>query len=148
MLVEVHPTQLVQRCDFCGTQRSIAFDDLVAGVQDGDPPEPINPDIVVLPECTQCGAKEFLSRVQSSEPAGGPDVLEHRRAVNTVHATLVASGRVASTLAPYFATEAIDTEVTDLPWAFPFEPRPIVGQPTDPVATAFAAFLASRQGGG
>jgi hypothetical protein len=146
MLLQVAPSSLVQRCDFCGEQRTVGFDEIVAGLEAGDPPEPLDPNIVTLPACAECGAKEFLNRVASSEPSAGVDAFEHRRAVNAVHAALVAGGRTAPTLTEYFATEAIDTEVVPLPWSLSFSPRPIVGA-MDPATAAFLAYLAARQGG-
>jgi len=143
MLLQLLATEIEQRCDVCGARRRLALDALQAGVEDGDPPEPVDPNVIVLPPCTGCGAQEFLNRVTTAPRDALDDGAEHRRAVNAVHAALVGAGRVAPAMRDYFATENLDTERARVPWSFPGEPVPIVGRP-DPVSIAFAEFVARR----
>jgi hypothetical protein len=145
MLLQLTPTNLRQRCDHCGETPTISFGDIVAGIEAGEPPEPIDPNIIRMPECAGCGSVEFLNRVAASEPTTGPHAEEHRRAVNALHAALVAAGRAAATIAAYFAAESLETEKVDIPWSASFEPKPITAV-QDSAAESFAAFVAAHRG--
>lgn len=146
MLLQVTSTNLEQRCDVCGARRLVAFTDILAGLEGGDPPEPLDPNIIALPVCTDCGAREFLNRVPASEPSASRDAGEHRRAVNALHEALIEAGRASPTLEAYFATETLEVERAELPWSATFEPRPLA-QLTDPSGRMFADYVAARRGG-
>lgn len=143
MLLSVSPTGIEQRCDACGARHSIPIDQLRAGVEIGDPPQPADPNIIALPACSACGGREFLNRVAASDPGGGDHVREHRRGVNALHAVLVERGLLPETLRDHFAREQLDTERGALPWTFPFEPLAVVAA----APAALARFLAGDQGG-
>lgn len=147
MIIQADADKIEQRCGGCGAQRRIALASLVAGIEIGDPPEPADPNIIALPVCPHCGATEFLNRVTSAPMGGVDDAAQHRRAVNAVHAALVAATRVPPSLREYFAAEAVEIEQASLPWSFTGELAPIPDA-LDPAARAFAEFLAGRSQGG
>lgn len=128
MLLEVSVTHVTHRCDFCGASRSLAHADLVAGVVAGETPTPTDPNIIVLPACGECGAQEFLNRVPAVDRGGGRLARAHRSGVNALHAALVDAGRIAPSLAAVFASDTAAYDRAELPWAFPGEPRSIVGR--------------------
>ncbi len=145
MLLLVETGSAEQRCDVCGTRRSISWTQLRAGVEAGDPPTPLDPNIIAVPACPTCGSSEYLNRVAGAGGRPSPAALDHRRGVNALHAALVAAGRVPSTLAAYFADERVDLDAAPLPWRFEHTPLPPSRDPTqlDPTADGFAAFLAA-----
>jgi hypothetical protein len=149
MLLQLLPSELEQRCDICGAQRMLPWNTLRAGIELGDPPEAMTPDVIAMPPCADCRAQEFLNRVGSDEPGAAPggvdDVAEHRRAVNALHSMLVAAGLTAPTLHEWFATETKLTERADVPWKFEGQPVAIVGR-NPRSEDGFAAFLASKNG--
>lgn len=118
MLLKVMHDSIVQRCDACGARRELTCASLEAGVAFGDPPTPMSPDIIALPACSSCGAREFLQRVASTDPAEVSETAEHRRGVNALHAALVAAGRTAPGIRELIAKgiRAADTAV--IPWSF------------------------------
>jgi hypothetical protein len=124
MLLHVDTTEIEHRCEACGARRRIPLTAMVAGVETGTPPRPGSPNIVALPACEQCLSREFWSRVA---PRSGR-VPEHARAVNALHAALVASGSVAGTHRETFASEAGAAERAELPWTYPGDPPPPVGR--------------------
>lgn len=143
MLVHIEIGAAEQRCDVCGSRRSIPWTALRAGVEAIDPPAPLDPNIIALPACPICGSAEYLNRVAGTGGRPSPAALDHRRAVNALHAALVAAGRVPLTLAAYFAAERVDVDAAPLPWTFEHTPLPPSRDATqlDPTAEGFAAFL-------
>lgn len=150
MLLRIEAISVHQRCDYCGANHTIAWDEIHAGVENADPPSPLDPNPIGLPVCLGCGSKEFLIRVASSADGADAATLDHRRGVNALHAALVASGRVAPTLVGYFATESIELDMVAIPWAFAHEPVPAVlaTATVDPSVATFAAFLEASKDGG
>lgn len=146
MLLRVTIEEIEQRCDACGSRRTLPLAALRAGVEHGD--QPMDPSVIALPVCPHCDAREFVMRVLASPQAGAPRsaTTEHRRGVNALHHALVAAGRVAPSLADYFAGESLAFERAELPWAFTGDPAPI--RRPDPATLAFSQFLAARNGGG
>jgi len=151
MLLLLLADEIEQRCDFCGARRRLPLGALQVGIESGDPPAPTNPHAIALPACTDCGAGEFLQRVDSGQPGAAPggvdDAAEHRRAVNALHAALLAAGNVGAGFREWFATESLATERAEIPWTFPGEPVPIAGR-ADVAESEFAIFIAARRGGG
>lgn len=151
MLLQVLANEVEQRCDICGAQRRVAMEALSAGIEFGEPPEPMDPNVIALPLCSECGAREFVRRVGSAEPGAAPggvdDVADHRRGLNALHAALVAAGRMGSSFGEWFATESLATECAKIPWTFAGEPVPIVGVRAAS-EVAFEDFVANRRGGG
>lgn len=127
MLLSVDTHELEHRCDACGAVRRIALASLSAGVESGAA-RPGSPDIVALPACAGCGAREFWRRLARWSDHRESPAASHKRAVNGLHAALVAAGRVAASLREHFAGETVSTERAELPWSYPGEPPPIVAR--------------------
>ncbi|MFV8750206.1 hypothetical protein ACNOYE_06620 [Nannocystaceae bacterium ST9] len=113
MLTNISVESIHQRCDACGATRELPRAGLRVGVE-----SPRDPNIIELPHCHQCGSREFLNRVVGTDPRESSDGAEHRRAVNALHAALVAAGQAAPSLVEWFAREAIVADVAVIPWTF------------------------------
>jgi len=147
MLLKVMSDSIQQRCDACGAERALEHTSLQVGFVHGDPPVPMDPNVIALPSCTDCGASEFLNRVAATDPDEVTDTADHRRGVNALHAALVAAGRAAPGLSEWFASESIDTDKGETPWSFAGIPAAVSGAP-DAAVVAFAQYAASREEGG
>lgn len=146
MLLYVSLKTVTQRCDVCGTAHHVAFHSLCAGLACGDPPVPRDPNIIALPTCPTCGAREFLNRVVVPATTASMDTADHRRGVNALHAALVAAGSTAPGLRDWFAQEHITTDTANIPWSFAGTP-PRPSGPPNPTRVAFAQYAAHYQGG-
>lgn len=142
MLLRIDNGSATQRCDVCGMQHQIAWTALRAGVESEDPPTPLDPNVIRMPQCPGCSSTEFLIRVTRSDDSPDVPTLDHRRGVNALHAALVESGSVVSTLSQYFQSEVIASDRAPLPWAFAHEPiRPVAAALPDPATAVFNAFM-------
>ncbi|MEZ4449671.1 MAG: hypothetical protein R3B09_09335 [Nannocystaceae bacterium] len=146
MLLRVSEEEIQQRCDACGAERAIPLTTLRAGVEVGDPPQPMNPSIIALPGCPTCDAREFLVRVAGATGAGRPALTGHAQGVNALHHALVAAGQVAPTLGDDFDGEATFDRAA-LPWVHAGERPPIVGRP-GAAELERSRLLAARRAGG
>ena len=78
MLLRVETTNVDQRCDYCGANHNILWTALRAGVETSDPATPLDPNVIELPTCSDCGSKEFLVRVFVPTENADPATREHR----------------------------------------------------------------------
>ncbi|MCP4673958.1 MAG: hypothetical protein GY854_00245 [Deltaproteobacteria bacterium] len=99
-ILEIIEDRLDQKCAKCGHVHQLPLDDLVAGVnREGQGAA----QVISLPSCTECGAKEFLVRSPDDEPehsSPGCYVHRHRLLVDNVHANLMKRGQVAEGFDP------------------------------------------------
>lgn len=86
---------IAQRCAKCGADRNINYSDLELGIEIDSEADVRDNNVIALPPCGECGAKEFLLRNwdKSNEPATSTKLL-HRKAVNRLAKNLKEIGRV------------------------------------------------------
>ncbi len=88
-ILEMHEDRIDQECAKCGEVHQVALDDLTAGVKN----EVLTaPPFVKLPQCSNCGAQEYLARSPDDEPdhpSPGCFGHLHRLLVDNLHAKLV-----------------------------------------------------------
>ena len=93
---EISEETIEQTCDVCGYVRTSNLDDLTIGVATE---EQINPNVIQMPPCENCGATEFLlpSREDApDQPSPGSIGHRHSMLVDVLHERLVTRGRVIS----------------------------------------------------
>lgn len=97
---EILDAEFEQECEVCGAVRRIPEDDVTVGIeQDGQ----LDPKVVALPACSNCGSREFLIRSADDEPehpSPGSFGHRHRLMVDVLHTRLVKRGRVAEGIDP------------------------------------------------
>ena len=93
---EIKEETIEQTCDVCGHVRTSNLDDLTIGIATE---EQINPNVMPMPPCENCGATEFLipSREDAPDhPSPGSIGHRHSMLVDVLHERLVTRGRVIS----------------------------------------------------
>jgi hypothetical protein len=97
---EIFEDDIEQACEVCGAVRRVPDTDVVVGVErDGQ----FDAKVVQLPNCSSCGAREFLIRSADDEPehpSPGSFGHRHRLMVDALHSKLVKEGRVADGIDP------------------------------------------------
>jgi hypothetical protein len=97
---EIFEDDIEQTCEVCGAVRRVPDTDVVVGVErDGQ----FDAKVVQLPNCSSCGAREFLIRSADDEPehpSPGSFGHRHRLMVDALHSKLVKEGRVADGIDP------------------------------------------------
>jgi len=88
---------ITQRCAKCGAERDIKCSEVELGVEIDFEAGFKDSNVVALPPCEKCGAKEFLLRNwdKSNEPDTSGRLL-HRKAVNRMAQYLKEMGRINS----------------------------------------------------
>ena len=91
---EILEETIEQTCEVCRHVRTLNLDDLNVGIATD---EKINPDIIPLPPCENCGAVEYL--IPSKEdapdhPSSGSIGHRHAMLVDVLHERLVTRGRI------------------------------------------------------
>jgi hypothetical protein len=97
---EILDTEFEQECEVCGYVRRIPDIDVTVGIERG---EQLDANVVPLPACTNCGAREYLIRSADDEPdypTPGSFGHRHRLIVDVLHSRLVQQGRVTEGIDP------------------------------------------------
>jgi len=92
---QIRNDSITQRCAKCGADRNIIFSELELGANI-DPEAGIkDSNVIALPPCDECGAKEFLLRNwdKSNDPENSGKLL-HRKAVNRLARDLKEMGNI------------------------------------------------------
>jgi len=86
---------ITQRCAKCGEDRDVTYLEIELGVEIDSEAGFKDTNVIALPPCEKCGAKEFLLRNwdKSNEPETSTRLL-HRRAVNSLAKSLKKKGRI------------------------------------------------------
>ena len=115
---------MTQGCAKCGAERDISYSDLELGIEVDSEAGFKDTNVIALPPCDECGAKEFLLRTwdKSSDPGTSTRLL-HRKAVNTLAKNFKEMGRINAA-----CKEEILAEKEDPPDIFD---SPIVDKGTD-----------------
>jgi hypothetical protein len=94
-ITELKPNRIEQRCAACEATRELPLTDLTAGIQRG---EQVDPLLIGLPACPDCGAREFLIRSPARDDltriTPGSYGHLHRLLVDRLHRDLVTAGRI------------------------------------------------------
>ena len=108
-IVTLTATFLEHICAGCDQTHRVRLDDLCLGTSAQDERR-ANKDVVCLPPCPECGAREHLVRSWATPEQAGADGNqgEHRRVVNRLGAMLKAKGRVDKGCAEEIALEPGD----------------------------------------
>jgi len=97
---EILDTEFEQECDSCGAIRTIADGDVTVGIErEGQ----VDPKVIPLPPCQNCGATEFLLRSADDEKEhSSPGCFGHRHRlmVDVLHTKLVKLGQVTDGIDP------------------------------------------------
>ncbi len=97
---EIFENEFGQECEVCGAVRRVPDADVSVGVErDGQ----FDTKVVQLPNCSSCGAREFLIRSADNEPehpSPGSFGHRHRLMVDVLHGKLVKEGRIADRIDP------------------------------------------------
>ena len=99
-IVELTDEHIEQVCETCGTVRTIDLNAVIAGIKREDQ---INPMIVQMAPCANCGSKEFFigsTQDEPEHPSPGSYGHRHRLLVDILRSRLVKSGKIVEGMDP------------------------------------------------
>ena len=97
---------ITQKCAKCGADRDIKYSDIELGIEIDSGAGFKDTNVIALPPCYKCGAKEFLLRTwDKSNDRETSTRLLHRKAVNRLAMNLKNMGRINSACAEEIEAE-------------------------------------------